>query len=109
MASKKALGGVAKSCPTCVAIEAVLNASRRVPKPVAEALAYSGPVRKADRAARTTKAVRTVSDYQKKLSKHLKAERKKAMKKNGDFKKGWDAARVMRSAHKCVKKEMKKR
>lgn len=96
------------SCPTCAAIEAVLVASRRVPKPVAKELAYSAPMRRGDKSIRRTKAVRKASDYSRKLSKHLKKERAKATKKNGDFKKGWDAARVMRAAHKCVKKEMRK-
>ena len=52
--------------------------------------------------------MRTASDYSKKLSKHLKKERAKATKKNGDFKKGWDQARVMKAAHKCVKKELRR-
>ncbi len=96
------------SCPTCAAIEAVLVASRRVPKAVAKKVAYSGPAYRGDKAIRRTKAVRKASDYSRKLSKHLRKERAKAMKKNGQFKKGWDQARVMKAAHKCVKKEMKK-
>jgi len=97
------------SCPTCAAIEAVLVASRRVPKGVAREVAYSAPVKRGDKALRRTKMVRKASEYSRKLSKHLKIERTKAMKKNGDFKKGWDQARVMKAAHKCVKKEMRKR
>ncbi len=99
---------VAEFCPTCQAIESILIGSRRVPAPVARKLARSSPVRKVDRAIRRTKAVRQASDYSKKLSKHLKKERAKATKKNGDFKKGWDQRRVMAAAHKCVRKEMRK-
>lgn len=105
---KKLPGKVSGVCPTCAAVEAILAATRRVPRPVARAVGYSGPVRKVDRLARTTKAVRTVSDYQKKLGKHLKIEKKKAIKKNGDFKKGKNMSTVMRAAHKCVKKELRR-
>lgn len=97
-----------KDCPTCTAIEAVLTASRRVPRPVARAVSRTAPVRRLDRNLRKVKRIHTVSEYSKKLSKHLRKERAKATKKNGDFKKGWDMSRVMASAHKCVKKEMRK-
>ena len=94
-------------CPPCAAVEAVLLASRRVPAAAARKIAYNKATRSADTAARKTKAVRTVSDYSKKLSKHLKKEREKATKKNGDFKKGKSMQTIMRAAHKCVKKEMR--
>ncbi len=97
------------SCPTCAAIEAVLTASRRVPRGAARKVAYSGPSRRTDRAIRKTKAVRKASEYSKKLSKHLKLEREKATKKNGDFKKGRSPATVMRAAHKCVARELRKK
>ena len=105
----KKLPGKVDFCPTCAAIEAVMVASRRVPKGVAREVAYSAPIRRGDRAVRRTKAVRKVSEYQRKLSKHLKHEREKATKKNGDFKKGRSMATVMRAAHKCVAREMKKK
>ena len=94
-------------CPTCAAIQAVLLASKRVPKGVARKAAYSRPVRATDKALRTSKQVRRVSKYSKKLKKHLTEERAKQTKKNGDFKKGKSMATVMRAAHKCVKKELK--
>ena len=94
-------------CPTCAAVEAVLLASRRVPAAAARKIAYNKATRSTDKAVRRTKAVRKASEYSKKLSKHLKKEREKAMKKNGQFKKGMDMAKVMARAHKCVKKEMK--
>ena len=99
---------MADDCPTCRAVEALLVGSRRVPKPVARKIARSATTRRADKAIRRTKMVRKASEYQKKLSKHLKKERAKATKKNGDFKKGMDMAKVMARAHKCVKKEMKR-
>lgn len=99
---------MAEDCPTCRAIEALLVGSRRVPRPVARKIARSPITRRADKAIRKTKMVRTASDYQKKLSKHLKKERAKATKKNGDFKKGWSQSRVMKAAHRCVKREMKR-
>ena len=97
-----------KGCPTCAAIQAVLLASKRVPKGVAKRAAYSSPVRATDKALRTSKQVRRVSKYSKKLKKHLAEERAKQTKKNGDFKKGKSMSTVMKAAHKCVKREMKK-
>jgi len=106
---------VADDCPTCRAVEALLVGSRRVPKPVARRIARSGATRAADKAIRRslsaggkTRTVRKVSDYSKKLSKHLRIEREKATKKNGDFKKGKSMKTVMAAAHKCVKKEMRR-
>ena len=96
------------ACPTCAAIEAVLVASRRVPKPVARKIAYSGPARATDKAIKTEKMVRRASKYSRKLKKHLAMERSKQTKKNGDFKKGKSMSTVMKAAHRCVKREMKK-
>tara|TARA_R100000664_G_scaffold32887_1_gene48637 strand:- start:1072 stop:1368 length:297 start_codon:yes stop_codon:yes gene_type:complete len=98
---------MADDCPTCRAVEALLVGSRRVPKPVARKIARSKVTRRADKALRRTKTIRRASEYQKKLSKHLKKEREKATKKNGDFKKGHSMKTVMARAHKCVKKEMR--
>ena len=99
---------MADFCPTCQAIESLLIGARRFPPQVAKKIARSSATRRAAKAIRRTKAVRTASDYSRILSKHLKKERAKAMKKNGDFKKGWNQARVMKAAHKCVKREMKR-
>jgi len=94
-------------CPTCAAVEAVLLASRRVPKPIAKKIARSNTVRGLDKAIKTEKMVRRASNYSRKLKKHLRMERAKQTKNNGDFKKGKSMSTVMRAAHKCVKKEMK--
>ena len=98
---------MADDCPTCRAVEALLVGSRRVPRPLAKRIARSTATKRADKAIRRTKTVRKASEYQKKLSKHLKKEREKATKKNGDFKKGMNMSKVMARAHKCVKREMK--
>ena len=79
-----------------------------MPPAAARKVARSAPVRRADKAIRRTKTVRKASEYSKKLSKHLRKERAKATKKNGDFKKGWNQRRVMAAAHKCVKREMRR-
>tara|TARA_Y100000114_G_scaffold154223_1_gene175803 strand:+ start:1214 stop:1516 length:303 start_codon:yes stop_codon:yes gene_type:complete len=100
---------MADDCPTCRAVEALLVGSRRVPKPVARKIARSSVTREADKAIRRTKTVRKASEYQKKLSKHMKIEREKATKKDGSYRKGMSQAKVMARAHKCVKKEMNKR
>jgi len=107
---------MADDCPTCRAVEALLIGSRRVPKPVARRIARSKATRAADKAIRRslstgakTRRVRKLSEYSRKLSKHLKDERAKATKKNGDFKKGKSMQTIMKAAHKCVKKEMSKK
>ena len=98
---------MADDCPTCRAVEALLVGSRRVPKPVARKIARSNVTKQADKALKRTKTVRKVSEYQKKLSKHLREERKKATKKDGSYRKGMSQAKVMARAHKCVKREMR--
>ena len=100
---------MADDCPTCRAVEALLIGSRRVPKPIAKQIARSKPTKRLDKAIKGTRAVRKVSDYQKKLSKHLQKERQKATKKNGEFRKGQNMQKVMAAAHKCVRKEMRKK
>jgi hypothetical protein len=107
---------MADDCPTCRAVEALLIGSRRVPKPVAKRIARSKVTRAADKAIRRSlstgsrvRNTRTASDYQRRLSRHLKVERAKATKKNGDFKKGKSMQTIMKAAHKCVKKEMRKK
>ena len=82
-------------------------ASRRVPKPVARKIARSKVTRSVDKAIKTEKMVRRASKYSRKLKKHLRMEREKQTKKNGDFKKGKSMSTVMKAAHKCVKKELK--
>ena len=99
---------MAKGCPTCAAVAAVLKASKRVPAGVAQKVAYSSPIKASDKALRRTKAVRKASGYSQKLSKHLKKERAKATKKNGQLKKGQSQAKIMAAAHRCVKREMRR-
>jgi len=98
---------MADDCPTCRAVEALLIGSRRVPRPTARKIARSKPMRAVDKSLRTHKQVKRVSEYTRKLQKHLKKERAKATKKNGDFKKGKNMSTVMRAAHKCVKRELR--
>ena len=95
------------NCPTCRAVEALLIGSRRVPRPVARKVSRSKPVRALDKSLKIEKQVRRASKYSRKLQKHLKKERAKATKKNGDFKKGKSMSTVMRAAHKCVKRELR--
>ena len=82
----------------------MLVGSRRVPKPLAKKIARSSATKFADQSIRKTKMIRKASAYSRKLSKHLKKERAKATKKNGDFKKGWNQSRVMRTAHDMVRR-----
>jgi hypothetical protein len=91
-----------------MALDAVLRAAK-VPKPVRRPIAYNTKTKAVDKALKRQKTVRKVSEYSKKLKKHLKTEREKATKKNGDFKKGRSMSTVMRAAHKCVAREMRKK
>ena len=102
------------NCPTCAAAYGVLRAAK-VPKPAAKRAAYSRPVKDVDRDvrrgvryARRASTARKASEYSRRLSKHMKKERDKATKKDGTFRKGQSQAKVMRAAHKCVKREMKR-
>ena len=102
--------GLVSGCPTCKAIELVLRGAR-VPKPAAKKIAYDDRIQIVDEGIKREvkkKVKRKASNYAKKLSKHIKHERAKATKKNGDFKKGMNMGIVMKRAHKCVKKEMRK-
>jgi hypothetical protein len=48
--------------------------------------------------------VRKASAYQKRVGKHMRALNKKAKTKAGKWKKGWNAKRVMKQAHKLAKR-----
>ena len=95
-------------CPTCAAIQAVLTAAR-VPPAAARATAYSPAGRRADKAIRSGVRKVATSAAAKKtraaMSKHLRTANGKARKKNGDFKKGWNQARVMKEAHRLCRKK----
>ncbi len=63
-------------------------------------IAYSAPVREADRKIkrRTGKAVKGMAAA-------LRKANKMARKKNGDFKKGWNQAKVMKTAHRIRRRK----
>ena len=92
---------MADNCPTCMLFDALL-ASRGV-GPVGSAVAYSPPVRAIDRKVKA-KVVRGSTTASRKLSKALKAVNKKARKKNGQLKKGYTMARVMKEAHRMARR-----
>ena len=50
------------------------------------------------------KRTRTKSKRDGRMSRALKEVNKRAKKKNGDFKKGWNQSRVMRTAHDMVRR-----
>ena len=90
------------NCPTCLALDMLLR-SRGVEPMMADTIAYSPQARKADRVVKR-KVKRGATKASRKLSKALKQVNKKARKKNGDFKKGYTQARVMRDAHRIAKR-----
>ena len=90
------------NCPTCLALDMLLR-SRGVEPNTADLIAYSPAARKADRVVKR-KVKRGATKASKKLGKALKEINRKARKKNGDFKKGYSQARVMRDAHKLARR-----
>jgi hypothetical protein len=107
------------TCPTCAAAYAVLKAAR-VPSGTAAKVAYGSKVRKADSgirkgvtavrgARKAQKQKESVRKQAKRQSRALQAANAKARKKNGQFRAGWDQARLMRYAHMLRKKEEKKK
>ena len=89
-------------CPTCMAVDALMR-SRGFPAPVAKAVSRSKAVKSADKKVKA-KVVRGSTSASRKLSKSLKTINKKARKKNGDFKKGYNQSRLMKEAHRLAKK-----
>jgi len=100
------------NCPTCAAIAALLRGSGIATPAMAQAIAYDDNFQTADKILREgpggpgkkIRAARKASAYGKKLSKALKEANKKARKKNGSFKKGWDQRRVMSTAQKIARR-----
>ena len=83
---------MADSCPTCVLLDALMS-SRGYTKGE-RSIAYSSPVRAADKKVR-----RRAGKAVKGMGSALRKANKMARKKNGDFKKGWDQKKVMQTAH----------
>lgn len=93
---------MADNCPTCMALDMLLR-SRGIEPGVANTIAYSRPSRKADKVVKR-KVKRGATRASRKLGRALKEINKKARKKNGDFKKGYNQGRVMRDAHKLARR-----
>lgn len=107
------------ACPTCAATYAVLKAAR-VPSRTAAKVAYGSKVKSADRVARKgVQAVRgankarkqkeSVRKQQRAQAAALREANAKARKKNGQFRAGWDQARLMRYAHMLRKKKERRK
>lgn len=89
-------------CPTCMAVDMLLQ-SRGLNPVVSSGVSYSPPMFAADKEVK--KQIRRGSTAaSKKLGKALKEVNKKARKKTGGFKKGWDQKRVMATAHKIARR-----
>ena len=90
------------ACPTCAMIRGLLMAGG-VNEQLADSVAYSGPVEKLDQKAKK-KVKRGATASSRKLGRALKKINKKAKLKSGKFKKGWNRSKVMKEAHKLVKR-----
>ena len=98
------------SCPTCAIIYGALRAVR-VPDGAADEIAYSRKARDVNRAvvagvATGKKAAKKVKKVNKR-GKYLKQANAKGRKKNGDFKKGYNQARIMKEAWRLKRKDEK--
>ena len=89
---------MAEPCPTCVMLDALM-ASRGFTKGE-RSVAYSKPVRRTDRKVR-----KRTGTALKGMAAALKKANKMARKKNGDFKKGWNQAKVMQTAHRIRRRK----
>jgi len=89
---------VADQCPTCVLLDALM-ASRGYTKGERQ-VAYSRPVKRADRAVQ-----RRAGKAAKGMAKALRKANSMARKKNGDFKKGWNQSKVMKTAHRIRRRK----
>ena len=105
---KKKISNVV-SCPTCAAISAVMAAAK-VPSKVRNEIAYDPRVRALDTRAKSKVKRKLGAQAVKRtrlLQRALKFVNAKARKKDGSLKKGWSQSRIMKEAHRRVKKELK--
>jgi hypothetical protein len=92
------------SCPTCAATYALLRASR-VPSRAASKISRSKGVKAVDKGIKRKIVGTARKKVQKQQASALREANKKARKKNGQFRAGWDQARLMRYAHKLRKRK----
>ena len=96
------------SCPTCAMVYGALRAAR-VPGRAADEIAYSRKVKDINRAAvagvATGRKAAKKAKKANKLGKYLKQANAKGRKKNGDYKKGYDQARIMKEAWRLKRKD----
>lgn len=83
---------VAEDCPTCALMRGILL-GKGVSLGTAQEVAYSAPVRRGATAAN------------KRLGRALKKVNKRAKKKDGSFRKGWNRSKVFKMAHKEARKK----
>ena len=90
---------VAEDCPTCALMRGILL-GKGVSLGTAQEVAYSAPVRRVDRKGR-----RGATAANKRLGRALKKVNKRAKKKDGSFRKGWNRSKVFKMAHKEARKK----
>lgn len=89
---------MAEDCPTCALMRGILL-GKGVSAGTAEEVAYTRPVRRVDRKVR-----RGATAANKRLGRALKRVNKRAKKKDGSFRKGWNRSKVFKMAHREAKK-----
>jgi len=89
-------------CPTCIAIQALLNAGG-LPDDLSRAVGHELGHRVERRVKRTV--ARKVSSYHKRLGRILKRLKDRHTLKSGKWKKGWNQSRLMKAAHKEAKRK----
>ena len=90
-------------CPTCMAIQALLNSTGRIPAPVSHAVAYSAPIQEMDTLVKT-KVKKKVSAYNRRYSSAFKSLKRKHTLKSGKYRKGWNFKKIVKAAHKVAKR-----
>ena len=91
------------TCPTCAAIRAMMNATGRIPEPVAQALAYSQPIQSMDMAIKS-KVKKKVSAYNRRYAAAFRKLKNRHTLKSGKYRSGWNFKKLVKAAHKAAKK-----
>jgi len=80
-----------------------MNATGRIPAPVAQTVAYSPQMQQIDQVIKT-KVKKTVSAYNRRYAKAFRALKKKHTLASGKYRQGWNFKKLVKAAHKGAKK-----
>lgn len=91
------------SCPTCIAIRALLNATGRIPEPLSNSIAYSTPIQSLDAGIKTV-VKKKASAYNRRYATAFRKLKKSHTLATGKYRKGWNFKKLVKAAHKVAKR-----